>query len=109
MTSPLRIIYCLRLFLLLAFLCHAIRFSYALCRSSARSNSAIRRRADRVLQSSMQQKTAPSMADGFGQAMAISGDELFVGEARSIHAPGRVLTYTWDGSGWTPDRPDHGD
>ena len=64
MTSPLRIIQCLRLFLLLASLYCAIRFLNALCRSIDRRPSAIRRRADRFL---YEQKTAPSVTDGFGQ------------------------------------------
>lgn len=47
-------------------------------------------------------EVAPTaVADGFGQAMAVAGDDLFVGEARSIHASGRVLTYQWDGDAWT--------
>jgi len=43
---------------------------------------------------------AASAAGGFGHALAVSGDFLFAGEARSIHAPGRVLVYRWTGSNW---------
>ncbi|NBC84568.1 MAG: hypothetical protein GVY25_00030, partial [Bacteroidetes bacterium] len=43
---------------------------------------------------------AASAAGGFGHALAVSGDFLFAGEARSIHAPGRVLVYRWTGTDW---------
>ena len=41
-----------------------------------------------------------SSAGGFGHAIVMAGDVLFAGEAKSIHAPGRVLMYHWEG-GWT--------
>jgi choice-of-anchor B domain-containing protein len=40
-------------------------------------------------------------AGGFGHAIAVSGDVLFAGEAKSIHAPGRVLVYRWQDGGWS--------
>ncbi len=38
---------------------------------------------------------------GFGTAMALHGETLFVGDPRSVHAAGRVVVYRSEGDGWT--------
>lgn len=45
-------------------------------------------------------RTGFMSAGGFGHALVMSGNYLFAGEAKSIHAPGRVLVYRWQ-EGWS--------
>jgi len=39
--------------------------------------------------------------NGFGQALDVDGDRVFVGESQNIHTPGRVYIYEQDADTWT--------
>lgn len=43
---------------------------------------------------------AAAPAAGFGGAVAVSGENLFVGEADNVSRPGRVYVYRQSGDGW---------
>ena len=44
--------------------------------------------------------TAPAARGGFGNAMAVGPDAVFIGEANNVINPGLVYVYTRSADGW---------